>query len=85
MVPASNAEHLQLLKYERGQFYRKHHDQNSPRTSAWGPRLYTWFMYLNDVADGGETRFTILNISGTELRRRLAEGGSSYEGYPLFI
>ena len=25
MVPASNAEHLQLLKYERGQFYRWAH------------------------------------------------------------
>ena len=44
-VPWEYAEHLQLLKYEPGQFYREHHDQNSPRHSAWGPRLYTFFMY----------------------------------------
>ena len=39
--------------------------QNSPRFSAWGPRLYTFFLYLSAVEDGGETRFTRLNISVT--------------------
>ena len=62
-VPWENAEHLQVLKYEPGQFYREHHDQNSPKNSAWGPRLYTFFMYLSDVEAGGDTRFTRLNIS----------------------
>jgi len=62
-VPWENAEHLQVLKYEPGQFYKEHHDQNSPKNSAWGPRLYTFFMYLSDVEAGGETRFTRLNIS----------------------
>ena len=55
-----------------GQFYREHHDQNSPRYSAWGPRLYTYFKYLSDRDDtgleGGETRFTKLNISVTPKR-----------------
>jgi hypothetical protein len=60
-----NAEHLQVLRYQPGQFYREHHDQNSPKLSAWGPRLYTFFMYLSDVEEGGETRFTKLNISVT--------------------
>ena len=64
-VPWKNAEHLQVLRYQPGQFYREHHDQNSPRFSAWGPRLYTFFMYLSDVEEGGETRFTKLNISVT--------------------
>lgn len=64
-VPWKNAEHLQVLRYQPGQFYREHHDQNSPRFSAWGPRLYTFFMYLSDVEKGGETRFTKLNISVT--------------------
>ena len=54
-----------MLKYEVGQFYHEHHDQNAPKNSAWGPRLYTFFMYLNDVEAGGETRFTRLNISVT--------------------
>ena len=45
----------QVLKYDTGQFYRTHHDQNSPTTSAWGPRMYTFFMYLNDAPGGGAT------------------------------
>ena len=63
MVPAHNAEHLQVLRYEPGQFYKVHHDQNSPRTSAWGPRIYTFFMYLNEVEAGGHTHFPRLNVS----------------------
>ena len=63
-VPWPNSEHLQLLKYETGQFYREHHDQISPRDSAWGPRVYTFFMYLSDVEEGGETVFVRLdNVS----------------------
>ena len=28
-VPAHNAEHLQMLRYETGQFYRVRYDQNA--------------------------------------------------------
>ena len=70
MVPERNAEHMQVLKYEQGQFYRTHHDQNSPMTSAWGPRMYTFFMYLNEENDGGETHFPQLNISVRPRRGR---------------
>ena len=70
LVPERNAEHMQVLKYEQGQFYRTHHDQNSPMTSAWGPRMYTFFMYLNDGAGGGETHFPRLNISVEPRRGR---------------
>ena len=59
-VPWTNSEHLQLLRYEEGEFYREHHDQIAPRDSAWGPRLYTFFMYLSNVTAGGETSFTRL-------------------------
>ncbi len=70
LVPERNAEHLQVLKYETGQFYKTHHDQNSPTTSAWGPRMYTFFMYLNDAPGGGETHFPQLNISVQPKRGR---------------
>jgi len=46
-----------------GEYYKVHHDQNSPRSSAWGPRLYTFFMYLSDVEAGGGTHFPQLNIT----------------------
>ena len=36
--------YCQVLRYEAGQFYKTHHDQNSPRASAWGPRMFTVFM-----------------------------------------
>ena len=35
-VPWTNAEHLQLLRYTAGQFYREHHDQ-APRRPASAP------------------------------------------------
>ena len=62
-VPISHGEHVQVLRYEPGQFYREHHDQNALVRSPWGPRLFTFFLYLSDVEEGGETRFTKLNIS----------------------
>lgn len=62
-VPLSHSEHVQVLKYEPGDFYREHHDQNAHPRSPWGPRLFTFFLYLNEVEHGGGTRFTHLNIT----------------------
>lgn len=62
-IPAEHAEFLQMLRYEPGQYYKRHHDQNSPRSSPWGPRLLTFYLYLSDVADGGQTSFPALNIT----------------------
>ena len=36
-----NAEYMQVLKYEKGQFYRQHHDQQSAHWTPQGVRLYT--------------------------------------------
>ena len=55
-LPAETQEHVQMLRYEPGQYYRVHHDQNSPRSSAWGPRMFTVFMYIGEGYTGGETR-----------------------------
>lgn len=43
-VPTENGEFLQILRYQETQFYGTHSDQNAPRASAWGPRLYTFYM-----------------------------------------
>ena len=32
---------MQVLKYEKGQFYRQHHDQQSAHWTPQGVRLYT--------------------------------------------
>ena len=73
----------QILRYEEGQFYQTHHDQNAPVTSAWGPRLYTFFMYLNDGVEGGETHFPLLNISVAPKRGRALLWPSVMDGAPL--
>merc|ERR1712118_229435 len=56
-------EPFQILKYDPGQFYRVHHDQNSGLFTPQGARVYTFFMYLSTPEEGGGTRFTDLNIT----------------------
>ena len=60
-------EPFQILKYEPGQFYKVHHDQNSGLFTPQGARVYTFFMYLNDVDEGqeepgGGTHFADLGV-----------------------
>lgn len=57
-IPDENSEHLQLLKYADGQFYRQHHDYiEDDIDRPVGPRVLTAYLYLNDVEAGGGTRF----------------------------
>lgn len=56
-ISEKNSEHFQILRYEPGQFYNIHHDfieMDVGRPS--GPRILTFFLYLNDVEEGGGTR-----------------------------
>lgn len=60
-IPYSHYENIQLVKYEQGQFYRVHHDfSDSHVGTMYGPRILTVFLYLNDVQEGGGTRFESL-------------------------
>ncbi|CAK9035779.1 Probable prolyl 4-hydroxylase 7 (AtP4H7) [Durusdinium trenchii] len=72
-IPATNYESFQLLEYTEGQYYREHHDM-SPRAwkEAGGPRILTFFLYLSDVEEGGETHFPKVDIKVPP-----QEGGSS--------
>jgi len=65
-VPPENFEYMQLLRYmpcthagaKDCQFYRRHHDTIPElATMQPGPRVYTFFLYLSDVEEGGGTRF----------------------------
>lgn len=62
-VPKENAEFFQVLKYEPGQFYKVHHDQNAHPDSLMGVRLFTFFIYLRSPEAGGATYFPNLNIT----------------------
>eukprot|EP00934_Nitzschia_sp_Nitz4_P008818 Nitzschia sp. Nitz4//scaffold47_size129522//19136//20601//NITZ4_003538-RA/size129522-snap-gene-0.181-mRNA-1//1//CDS//3329552761//8808//frame0 len=65
-IPDTNSEYLQLLRYEPSQFYESHHDYIGHHTMRQcGVRILTFFLYLNDVEEGGGTNFDRLNLTVT--------------------
>jgi prolyl 4-hydroxylase len=63
-IPTQNFESFQVLRYEKTQKYDVHHDGSANDFHmAAGPRVLTFFMYLSDVEEGGETHFPKLNIT----------------------
>eukprot|EP00052_Salpingoeca_macrocollata_P005079 m.45281 g.45281 ORF g.45281 m.45281 type:complete len:260 (+) comp14649_c0_seq2:50-829(+) len=71
--PVENQEHFQVLRYEPGQYYRAHHDYLWEQANMpCGPRVATFFLYLNDVEEGGGTSFPQLNVTVWPKRRRAA-------------
>ncbi|KAG8655558.1 prolyl 4-hydroxylase 1 isoform X2 [Manihot esculenta] len=58
-VPVENGELMQVLRYEKGQFYKPHHDYFSDtfNLKRGGQRIATMLMYLSDNVEGGETYF----------------------------
>jgi prolyl 4-hydroxylase len=63
-IPDVNSEYLQLLRYEKSQFYNEHHDYIPfHRQRAQGVRILTVFLYLTDVEAGGGTNFPRLDLT----------------------
>ena len=62
-APVRYMEPFQVVRYEVGQFYRQHHDQNSGLFTPQGPRVYTFFMYLSTPDAGGGTKFNSLGLT----------------------
>jgi prolyl 4-hydroxylase len=59
-----NCEFLQLLRYDVGQYYKLHNDYiPHERDLLGGVRILTFYIYLSDVEQGGETSFPRLNIT----------------------
>ncbi|XVE81095.1 hypothetical protein DITRI_Ditri15bG0035700 [Diplodiscus trichospermus] len=58
-IPAEHGELIQVLRYEKGQFYKPHHDYFSDtfNLKRGGQRIATMLMYLSDDVEGGETYF----------------------------
>jgi prolyl 4-hydroxylase len=68
--PVENGEGLQILHYGTTGEYRPHFDYFPPdqagsavHTAHGGQRVATLVIYLNDVADGGETIFPEAGMS----------------------
>lgn len=65
-IPHVNSEFAQLLEYKACehkdakdcQYYRRHHDFiDADLHRQQGPRIFTLFIYLSNVTEGGETTF----------------------------
>eukprot|EP01120_Amphizonella_sp_Union-15-10_P016643 TRINITY_DN888_c0_g1_i1.p1 TRINITY_DN888_c0_g1~~TRINITY_DN888_c0_g1_i1.p1 ORF type:complete len:268 (+),score=47.23 TRINITY_DN888_c0_g1_i1:64-867(+) len=58
-IPEENGEALYVLRYEKGQYYKAHHDffLTEEKTKRSGDRIATVLMYLAAPEEGGETRF----------------------------
>jgi len=70
-IPRSNYESFQVLEYQKNQFYRMHHDSSVGKDdSVSGHRILTFFLYLSDVEEGGETRFSKLGLDVKAMKNR---------------
>lgn len=79
--PAAHHEDPQISRYLDGEFYEPHLDAPDRSDSdgkgfrrCGGTRLATVLVYLNDVAQGGETRFTKLGSPSSRLVQRPQKG-----------
>lgn len=64
--PIECIESLQIVKYESQQEFKEHYDwfeKDYRETLNKNQRQYTFFIYLNDVNNGGYTRFPKLNLT----------------------
>lgn len=68
--PVQNIEHIQLVKYTKGQFFKPHYDYLDRNIIHYknnieknGQREFTFFVYLTDVPEnvGGTTYFPRIN------------------------
>jgi predicted 2-oxoglutarate/Fe(II)-dependent dioxygenase YbiX len=70
----SDMEPLQLLHYVKSdQYYKPHSDDGAER-----PRVFSAVLYLNDVEEGGETRFTKFDVSVKPKAGRLVMFPANY-------
>eukprot|EP01012_Entosiphon_sulcatum_P002527 TRINITY_DN10541_c0_g2_i2.p1 TRINITY_DN10541_c0_g2~~TRINITY_DN10541_c0_g2_i2.p1 ORF type:complete len:320 (+),score=47.56 TRINITY_DN10541_c0_g2_i2:22-960(+) len=77
-VSTANMEHVQVLRYQPGQQYVPHPDyfpRNYGREMArGGQRFATCLMWLNDVAEGGETEFPYAKPKALSLKPKRLDG-----------
>ncbi|KAM1142804.1 hypothetical protein EV1_031457 [Malus domestica] len=75
-VPIENGELIQVLRYEKDQYYRPHHDYFSDtfNLKRGGQRVATILMYLSDNVEGGETIFPTASSGKCTCGGRAATG-----------
>jgi len=63
-IPSENGETMYLLRYEKGQEYKPHHDffSDEENVKRGGNRVATVVMYLAEPEEGGETIFPKIGL-----------------------
>jgi len=62
-IPVTNQEDLQILRYDVGNFYNRHNDYiETDVNRRYGVRILTFYLYLSEVEEGGETRFPRMGL-----------------------
>jgi prolyl 4-hydroxylase len=70
-IPEVNSEYLQMLQYEKSQFYQTHSDYIPYQVNRpTGVRILTFYFYLSDVEEGGGTNFPKLGLTVTPKKGR---------------
>jgi prolyl 4-hydroxylase len=63
-IDEPNFEDTQLLRYESGQYYKRHNDFIDAHLSLpMGPRILTLYVHLSDNVSGGGTHFPEVNAT----------------------
>ncbi|KAG9142999.1 hypothetical protein Leryth_006266 [Lithospermum erythrorhizon] len=75
-IPVENGESTQILRYEKNQYYRPHHDYffDLKRVKYSGQRIATMMLYLSDNLEGGETYFPKAGSSECSCGGKLVKG-----------
>ncbi|XP_012066258.1 prolyl 4-hydroxylase 1 isoform X1 [Jatropha curcas] len=75
-VPVENGELIQVLRYEKHQFYKPHHDYFSDafNLKRGGQRVATILMYLSDDVEGGETYFPMAGTGECSCGGKVVKG-----------
>lgn len=82
-VPGPNSENLQLLRYEKEQYYQTHNDYIPYQADRpCGARILTFYFYLNDVEQGGGTNFPRLGMTVTPKKGRAVLWPSVFDSSP---
>ncbi len=87
-IPLENAEAFQVIYYDKTQEYRQYYDgwlfdgsEKSRRNMKYGgQRMKTALVYLNDVEEGGGTKFTKLNLEVNAEKGKLLVFENVYSG-----
>ena len=86
-IPLENTESFQIIYYDKSQEYFNHYDawdfndvdRSKRNLKRGGQRIFTALVYLNNVKEGGSTKFTKLNIEVNAEKGKLLIFENVYE------